>query len=386
MGQFADIRPYNDDEVPAVLDKLLVDKELIAAVASLKLGRWYRPLSGLVNPLVRAMLARQFKGVSTVQGFQNVVAGYIDAMVASTTTGLSVSGLKLLDPNTPYLFMSNHRDITLDSALVNYALYHNDRQTVRSAIGDNLLTKPYVSDLMRINKSFIVNRSAKGPRQILAAYKMLSAYIRHSIEQERCPIWIAQREGRAKDGIDRTEPAIIKMLAMSQHKQTESFSDYINSLNIVPIAISYEFDPCDGAKAQELFQTASTGSYQKAEHEDVDSIAKGITGAKGNVHVSFGSPIKGEYSNAVAVAEAIDRQVINNYVLHPSNFFAYKMLHGHYPEGCHSKDQQPFVAASSVDAEQHFQARINDLPPSHREFALASYANTIEQKLVCVIG
>jgi hypothetical protein len=380
MGQFADIRPFNDDEVPPVLQRLLADDELIAAIASLKLGAWHARFPWLMYPLVRLLVARQLRHVCTVEDFQHIVKNYMDGMIEKTTTGFTVSGLDQLDAKKPYLFMSNHRDIALDPAFVNYALYHNDHDTVRIAIGDNLLTKPYVSDLMRLNKSFIVKRSAKGPRHILAAYKLLSRYIRHSIEKDANPIWIAQREGRAKDGIDRTEPAIIKMLAMSQHKETESFSAYINALHIVPVAISYELDPCDGAKARELCEKATHGHYQKAEHEDVESIAKGIAGSKGNVHVSFGTPLVGEFADADAVALEVDRQIVTNYVLHPTNFFAYKQLHGDYPSGMNANDRAFVKSANGIAQEQAFSARMAALPDEHRPFALGIYANPVDRK------
>ena len=175
MDQFAEIRPYNDAEVPAVLEKLIADDELILALASLRLGAWHKPFKGLLRPLMRFFLARQLRGITTVEQFQHIVKKYMDDMIESSTSGFTVSGLDKLDPKKPYLFMSNHRDIALDPAFVNYALYHNDHDTVRIAIGDNLLTKPYVSDLMRINKSFIVKRSEKAPRLMLAAYKLLSS-------------------------------------------------------------------------------------------------------------------------------------------------------------------------------------------------------------------
>lgn len=381
MDQFADIRPYDDSEVPAVLARLLADDEMIATVASLQLGAWHKPLAFLIYPVLRFLLKQQFKQIDSVKDFQVVVKKYLDDMIENTTTGITVSGLDELDPDKPYLFMSNHRDIALDPALINYALYHNKHDTVRIAIGDNLLTKPYVSDLMRINKSFIVKRSAKGPRQILAAYKMLSAYIRHSIEKDNNPIWIAQREGRAKDGRDKTEPAIIKMIAMSQNKSEESLSEFINGLHVVPVAMSYELDPCDGAKARELYEKAIHGSYQKTEHEDVGSIAKGIAGDKGNIHVSFGKPLVGDFADASAVAAAIDQQIIANYVLHPTNFFAYKMLHGHYPAGEYSAQHKPFDIKGLEQREQAFQQRINALPEMHRPYALGIYANTIDSKL-----
>jgi hypothetical protein len=380
MGQFADIRPYNDNEVTSVLTRLLADEEFISTIASLKLGPWHKPFSWCIYPALRFFLARQLRGISTVESFQHVVKRYMDGMIESSTSGFTVSGLDKLDANKPYLFMSNHRDITLDPAFVTYALYHNGHDTARIAIGDNLLKKSYVSDLMRLNKSFIVKRSAKGPRQILAAYKLLSSYIRHSIEEDNNPIWIAQREGRAKDGNDRTEPAIIKMLAMSQQKQTETLSDYIAKLHVVPVSISYELDPCDGAKAKELYETAEHGVYEKSEDEDVESIAKGIAGDKGNVHVAFGDVLEGEFTNAVAVAAAIDKQVITNYVLHPSNFFAYKMLHGVYPDAQYSSDQLVFSIAGLESQEQAFRMRIEALPEEHRVFALGIYANTIDRK------
>jgi glycerol-3-phosphate O-acyltransferase len=327
------------------------------------------------------VLKREVKNVRDVRDFQTIVKRYMDGMVESKMRSLTVSGLDDLEPGKPYLFMSNHRDIALDPAFVNYALYHNGHDTVRIAIGDNLLSKPFVSDLMRLNKSFIVRRSAKGPRQVFAAYKQLSAYIRHSIEEDANPIWIAQREGRAKDGFDRTEPAIIKMIAMSQDKREESLSEFIRKLNIVPVSISYELDPCDGAKAKELQQKAEHGSYEKAEHEDVTSIALGIGGEKGHVHVAFGKPLVGDYEEPDDVAAAIDQQVIAQYVLHPTNFFAYKMLHGKYPELDCGYPPKPFAIAGLEAEEQAFQARINALPEAHRPYALGIYANIISSKL-----
>jgi hypothetical protein len=216
---------------------------------------------------------------------------------------------------------------------------------------------------------------------MLAAYKNLSAYIRHSIEVDNNSIWIAQREGRAKDGLDRTEPAIIKMLTIAQDKATESFSDFVACLDIVPVAISYEYDPCDGMKARELFEKSAQGSYQKAEHEDLKSIALGISGRKGNVHVSFGGLIGGEFSGPDAVAAAIDRQIIDLYTLHPTNFFAYRRLHGSYPQLPCGVARTTFNAQDHAQVERDFAQRIDALPEAHRPYALAIYANPIASKL-----
>jgi hypothetical protein len=379
--QFADIRPYRDDEVRPVLQRLLHDNEFLENLAKLRLPGLTARLPGLMRPLVRLLLQRELSSVDSVYSLQTVVKKYMDRMIESSTDRFTISGLDALSKEQPCLFMSNHRDIALDPAFVNYALYHNDHETVRIAIGDNLLSKPFAADLMRVNKSFIVRRSAKGPRQVLAAYKHLSAYIYHSIKVDRKPIWIAQREGRAKDGLDRTEPAIIKMLTMSMDKATQTFSAFINDLNIVPIAISYEYDPCDGAKARELYEKATLGSYQKAEHEDLKSIALGISGAKGDVHVSFGTALQGDFAAPEQVAAAVDRQVIDRYVLHPSNFFAYKMLHGHCPELPCGASGKAFEPARHSAAEQVFARRMAALPEPHRPYALAIYANPIVSKL-----
>lgn len=379
---FADIRPYHDDEVAAVLERLFGDREFLETLAKLRLPRLTARFPGVMRYLVRWLLSRELRGVNDVYGIQSLVKRYMDRMIESTTDKFTVSGLNELDTARQYLFMSNHRDIALDPAFVNYALYHNNHDTVRIAIGDNLLSKPFVADLMRLNKSFIVKRSTKGPRQMLAAYKNLSAYIRHSIEVDNNSVWIAQREGRAKDGLDRTEPAIIKMLTMAQDKAAESFSEFVDHLDILPVAISYEYDPCDGAKARELFEKSAQGSYQKAEHEDLKSIALGISGRKGDVHVSFGKLVSGEFSGPDAVAAEVDRQVIALYKLHPTNFFAYRQLHGACPELPCGVDDAVFRAQDYPEIERDFAQRIAALPEAHRPFALAIYANPIVSKIL----
>lgn len=378
---FADIRPYHDAEVRPALDRLLLDPEFLESLAKLRLPKLTARFPALVRPVVRWILRRELRNIDDVFALQTLVKKYMDRMIESSTDEFTTSGLAELNAQQPYLFMSNHRDIALDPAFVNYALYHNDRDTVRIAIGDNLLSKPFVADLMRLNKSFIVKRSAKGPRQMLAAYKQLSGYIRHSIDKDRSSIWIAQREGRAKDGFDSTEPAIIKMLTIAQNKSAESFADFVNCLHIVPIAISYEYDPCDGAKARELYEKAKQGSYRKAEHEDLKSIALGITGTKGDVHVSFGTPLCDNFAGPEDVAAEVDRQVIKNYVLHPTNFFAYKTLHGHYPDLLCGAKQVAFREDEHRDIQQKFSRRIDALPAEHRDYALAIYANPVVSKL-----
>jgi hypothetical protein len=375
MDDFAEIRPYHDNEVVPVLAKLLVDPELLNIVANLRIPTLNRYLPWLVRPVITWYLRRELKDISTVADFQRVIKRYMDTMIEDHTSSFTVSGLEVLGSRTAYLFISNHRDIALDPAFVNYALYHHERDTVRIAIGDNLLSKPFAADLMRLNKSFIVRRSARGPRQMLAAFRQLANYIRFSLLEERSSIWLAQREGRAKDGNDATDAAVIKMIGMAQKKSDESFSDYINKLNIVPVAISYEWDPLDAAKAQELVQVERDGAYLKAEHEDLKNIGIGVLGNKGDVHVSFGAPLKGEFSGAAMVAEQLGEAIIDQYRLHASNILAYMRLYN--DESWRELRVPDITDADIIDFDEHF----SKIPQEYRVKAMEIYANPVRNQL-----
>ncbi|WP_372738117.1 1-acyl-sn-glycerol-3-phosphate acyltransferase [Neptunomonas sp.] len=355
---FKEIRPYHDNEVEAVLQRLLYDNELIGAVTHYQFPSLPSWLAKLLKPFVRIGLAREFGDIQSVRQFQQAVAKYMTKMIARSTTRLSCSGMEALEDDEAYLFVSNHRDIAMDPAFVNWTHYQRNLPTVRVAIGDNLLSKPYVSDLMRLNKSFIVKRSSKGPREMLAAVTQLSAYIDQSIHEGES-VWIAQREGRAKDGNDKTDPAILKMFYMSQRKQ-RSFAEAIKRLNIVPVSISYEFDPCDRAKAIELAEREKTGGYKKGQHEDIESIVQGITGYKGAVHIHFGDVIVDDYDAPEALAAELDRQIHQGYFLHPSNYIA--------------AGQPDKATTAERDA---FEERFRGLSPRESEIMRRMYANPV---------
>ncbi|MFT5083781.1 MAG: hypothetical protein ACI9Y1_001831, partial [Lentisphaeria bacterium] len=335
MSEFDQLRPYNDAEVKPIIAKLLEDAEFLDVVFKLKMGRAAQLLAPVLGPFARAMVRRGLKkqvaAIATVRDLQKLLERYLGDAIDNTVDALTVSGLEQLNSEHAYLFISNHRDIAMDPAFLNWTLYHNGFGTLRIAIGDNLLTKPYSSHLMRLNKCFIVNRSATAPREKLRAAKLLSKYIHHSVVEDNENVWIAQREGRAKDGIDRTNGAIVSMLAMNRDK-TKSFADYIRKARIVPVSISYEYDPCDYSKAREILKKATQGSYIKTEHEDVQSIVTGIGGYKGRVHLSFGAALTGEYEDSEAVKDALDFVICNNYKLHVTNCFAYEFLEGVQPE------------------------------------------------------
>ncbi|MDT8428937.1 MAG: 1-acyl-sn-glycerol-3-phosphate acyltransferase [Pseudomonadales bacterium] len=375
MDQFKDIRPYHDDEVRPVLDALLANKAFIRSLAGFNFPRLNRFLPVLVRFLVRKKLNQQLGSITTIAQVQDIIALYMDKMIEKTAPRLTHSGLDKLDRNKSYLFISNHRDIAMDPAFVNYMLYHDDFDTVYIAIGDNLLKKPFVNDLMRLNKSFIVKRSLKG-RELLQSSRHLSTYIHHCISTGN-NVWIAQREGRAKDGCDRTDCALLKMLAMARKKE-HGFRQALSDLHIVPVAISYEFDPCDRLKADELYQKAELGNYQKDEQSDLHSIVTGMIGYKGHVHVSFGKELQLENDDDEAAAKLIDEQIINNYLLHVSNYHALSLLQKEYPERVPVLPDLPVnVYDKNHPGVVELEKRLRETEPAIRPYLLLMYANPV---------
>lgn len=379
MDKFADIRPYYDDEVDSIIKNIINDNEFISAISNFKLAHFPESIRPFFHPLLRFLIKRQVRGVNTVAAFQRKVVQYVEHMIIKTMSGFTVSGLDKLDPQKAYLFVGNHRDITLDPTFVNYAHYLNHMSTVRIAVGDNLLSKEFISHLIRINKSFIVKRSAKAPRKLLEALKNLSEYISQSILIDHESVWIAQREGRAKDGFDRTDPAIIKMFAINNGRKGD-FAEFIKSLNIVPVSISYEYDPCDLLKARELYAVSEQGGYVKSQYEDITSIATGISGYKGHVHLSFGEPLQQSFQTPEEVSGWLDRQIIDLYVLHPTNYFAYERLYGKYPADIYPDKQTVLDGNSLAEERARFDTHINTMPVEYQAFVLHSYANAVLNK------
>ncbi|MBJ7539559.1 1-acyl-sn-glycerol-3-phosphate acyltransferase [Marinomonas transparens] len=362
MDQFHDIRPYNDAEVAEVLSNLVETPDFINTIIGFRFAQWPKFLQAPLAFCVKLVLKRQISKISNVHDFQMIVANYMERMIKTTTSSVEYRGIEKLDKETGYLFLSNHRDIAMDPAFVNYGLYLAGLNTVRIAIGDNLLRRPFVSDLMRLNKSFIVKRSANGIREMMAAFGQLSGYITQSLTQDQCNIWIAQKEGRAKDGLDQTDPAIIKMFFMSQKKEKVSFSTAMANLKVVPVSISYEYDPCAFDKANELHQKSTTGNYEKAEFEDIDSIKNGIVGQKGKVVVTFGDVIKEGFETAEEFVEEVDRQIITNYAIQPTHQAALAL-------------QQGLPSTDSA-----FSGYLDSCPEDLRETVLAMYANPLKQQ------
>lgn len=362
---FDDIRPFRDNEVTTVINKLLNEDEFQASVAQLAMPKLYRLSPWLTKKIIKTSLTFKTKLFTSVNQIHLEVAKYLKKIINKSANGFSYHGLEKFDPNKPALFISNHRDIVLDAALVNLALHQNGINTVESAVGDNLLTTPWVSDLMRLNKSFIVKRSEKTKRAMLNASKDLSAYIHHSITQNKQNIWIAQREGRAKDGLDKTNPALVSMLLLNKDKAMP-ISEYLQQLNIIPVAISYEFDPCDNQKAIELATKESTGEYSKAEDEDLNSITQGLLGQKGRIHLEFCPPLQGDFENSKAIAAAIDEKIISRYKLFDSNLAAFAHLNNKFADNAVLKK---------------LTERMKNLDELQQHWLLTMYANPVLAKL-----
>ncbi len=323
VHQFDDIRPYNESELQEAIQRLLQEPVLM------KMMRWVYP------GLTKSEVKRIFTNVHNLKQFQEEVsAPAVKVITQMTTSGLSFSNVERIEHNKGYLFISNHRDIILDSAFLNVSLMERGYETTEIAIGDNLLKNQVVKDLVRSNKNFIVNRDVNA-KEIFYYSLRLSNYIRHTICERNTSIWIAHREGRSKDGDDKTSTGLLKMFAMSHEGKME---DALRSLNIVPMCVSYEYDPCDLLKANELLHKKLEGKYEKQPGEDFYSMLTGITGHKGRVHIAVGKELLETLDAMESVAnknekirmfsEAINDQMYAIYRLWPTNYIAYDMLHG----------------------------------------------------------
>jgi 1-acyl-sn-glycerol-3-phosphate acyltransferase len=368
MGnEFDDIRPYNDAEIPAALKRFVKNRWLISGIRREVFPR----LPSLLNPVldfaVKTYLRKKFVSIHTVDEFQRKITRdmVLTWIVKHTTDGLSHSGLEHLQKGKAYIFISNHRDIVLDSALMNYVLSHNGFGILAIAFGANLMITELVSDLIRANKSFMVERDLPFKQRIQAAHH-LSLYI-WFLNQEGESVWIAQREGRAKDGDDRTSPALIKMLYMSQRKGGLSFSEYIQEVNIVPVAVSYEKDPCDLLKARELHKKGKHDHYEKKKDDDLLSMYNGLKGDKGRIHFAFAKPLQAEYQNEQEVARDMDWTIHSMYKVWPTNYIAYDELN---PS---KKYSTMYSAEERADFLRRFQHEREDI----RRKALAMYAQPV---------
>ena len=321
--EFDEIRPYSPEELPKIFEELLSDSDFIEVIKKVLPDT---PIEALANIL------RNCKTNLDVQ--KNIFYGLLHDIIKKCSDGFSFDSSQIADKNKGYTFISNHRDIVLDSGFLSVGLIDNGfPTTVEIAIGDNLLIYPWIKKLVRVNKAFIVQR-ALSMRQMLEASARMSRYIHFAVTQKQENIWIAQREGRAKDSNDRTQDSVLKMLAMGG---SGDVIDSLKELNIVPLSLSYEYDPCDFLKAQEMQLKRDVEGFKKSQQDDLVNMHTGIFGYKGRIHFQTGPCINDELEALrglpkveifTKVSEIIDRYIHRNYRMYPANYIACDMLNG----------------------------------------------------------
>ncbi len=366
LHDFDDIRPYNDDEVHEKLLSLLNEEQFLAA------------LKFVLNNEEYEQMLETVQHVNSVDDFQKkIIYPVLKKIINSSIDQLTYQNIEQLSPENTYLFISNHRDIVMDSALINIGLVERGLPTHEIAIGNNLISLDWVRKLVRLNKNFIVRRNVQRHELYQASLK-LSQYIYYALTAKQQSVWIAQREGRAKDGNDFTQPSLIKMLLLNAGKDIKS---YVKTLNIVPISISYEYDPTDFLKLNELTAKAKGETYTKTPGEDEQHMITGIIGYKGDVTITFGTPLNEQLDkidfnaklNQIVqqVTKLIDREIITNYHLTEVNQAAFDLWHKNITPDDIPEHLQEFTSRYR---------KLAEMPPEYANQWLAMYANPVKNK------
>ena len=322
-AEFDEIRPYSPEELPQVFEELIADPAFEAVIKQ------------VIPDIPFEMLAAQLRQCKTSLDVQKKFCyGLLRKLLDQKSDGFSMDTSNLPEKEKSYTFISNHRDIVLDSAFLSVGLIENGfPTTVEIAIGDNLLIHPWIKKLVRVNKSFIVQRTLS-MRQMLESSARMSRYMHFAINEKKENLWIAQREGRAKDSNDRTQDSVLKMLAMGGEGH---IVDRLKDLNIVPLSLSYEYDPCDFLKAKEMQQKRDITDFKKSKEDDLTNMQTGIFGYKGRIHFQAGPCINDELEALrdlpktaifTKVSEIIDKYIHQNYRLYPGNYIACDLLSG----------------------------------------------------------
>jgi len=372
MSKFDKIRPFYDAEVNKAI------------------------CSSINHPMMKALMSFAFPDVDdsvwkeqllrthSIRDFQiNFAYQAVKKVLEKSSDGLSTSGFEKLEPNTAYLFISNHRDIILDTSLLNVCLHDFGLVMTASAIGDNLVKKDFLKTLSRLNRNFIVQRGLP-PRELLESSKLMSEYIRQLILRENRSVWIAQREGRTKDGNDATHSGVLKMLAMASEEN--NLIDYFKMLKIVPVSISYEYDPTDALKMPQLMAEANAEKYIKDKNEDFITLLSGIIGQKKRIHIHVGDvldteldTIANEFDNQnkqiQAVVQTIDDSILQSYKLWPTNYIAYDLLNKS------DKFKEFYTENEKSLFERRLEMRIDENNSQMVESFLLMYANPVVNKM-----
>lgn len=380
-AEFDEIRPYDTGEVQQAFNELLADRQFSTMLRGI--------VPWLPKSLRNAVLKMAFIGVKSPLDFQKrFMKPIVRHIIRKHTDGCTFDDNCLpRDFSLRYTFVSNHRDIVLDSALLDVMLVETGYPTtVEIGIGDNLLIYPWIKRLVRMNKAFTVRRGLT-PKEMLRSSQIMSRYIHYAVTQKHENIWIAQREGRAKDSDDRTQDSVLKMLAMGGEGKP---IDSLREINIVPLTISYEFDPCDYLKAQEFQQKRDNPAFKKSRQDDLDNMKIGIFGYKGRVHYHCAAPINtwiDELGNLpkteffAALSKRIDRELHANYCLFPCNYIALDELEGT------KKYAQHYTEADKKRFEDYLKGQLEKVKITNpdekflRERMLTMYANPLRNYL-----
>ncbi len=364
---YSDIAPYTDEDIPRILDDMLENKDFLSAIGEILYPKIPYVLLKVKRNFVKNKIEKMKDEIRTVDDYQvKLLNGVVlNAVIDKTVDSITSSGLETLDRNRSYLFVSNHRDIALDPTLMNYMLALNNFPFTEITFGDNLMVNNVMGDIIRMNRGVVIKRSLSLRDRFIESQR-LSEYFYKRIQEGRS-MWVAQKSGRAKDGIDVTNPAIIKMLHMSQKEKGLSFEQLLQNCPIVPVAISYQYDPCDIRKSRELMYIKMKGYYKKKQLEDLVSIFRSIRRYKGNIHFHFGEPIQSGFNNSLEVANEIDRQIHLGYKLWDSNYIAYDTLYG----------TDKYAANYTESKKLRFLWRYRGLSPDLKEYVLNSYANPV---------
>lgn len=375
---FDSIRCFENEEIAAALERLSKNKQFVNL------------LSTIYPLLPKDILRQRLTSFKDVNDFQKImVYPFLQHIESNLTKGIDLQGLERTDKLRSYLYVSNHRDILLDSALLCAKLIENDMETVEIAIGDNLLVYPWIEDLVRMNKSFIVRRSP-GAKQMLESSKLLSTYMAYTINEKKRSIWIAQREGRAKDSDDRTQESLLKMFNMGGEG---TFAENLAALHICPLSISYEYDPCDYLKAKEFQQKRDNPDYKKAPQDDLLSMKVGVMGYKGKVIykvageisaeiLKLGEEIQNRNELVAAIAALIDSKIHSNYNIFKVNMIAYDLLQ-EVPAYEHS-----YTLIEKLDFEKYLEMQIKKIELENKDInflkikMLEMYANPLRNAML----
>lgn len=369
LPDFDIIRSFYDNEVTEAVSKLLHETPFTDLFQTL-FGEYLKANEQQISIDDLASALQQSKSIDDLQAVEK---HFVSHALKSTLSNVTVKGLSKNErTSSDYLFISNHRDIVLDPLLVNWGVMESGLSSCHCAIGDNLLVTPAGKLIAQLNKCFAVLRSIKSPKAMVAAMRTQSSYIRHLRFNQQTNIWIAQKEGRSKDNSDRTNPALIKMLGLARPKEL-SLADYIKSLKLAPVSISYEWDPCDIQKANELL-AEENGTYQKEGQADLKAVKDGLVGDKGRINLTFDTEFHKRLesdANHIQIAAMIDESIQQNYQLFPVNYAAIELL-SVKPEA----QSPPSFSPQDIDgAKAILENKLHGTSAALREKVLQSYAN-----------